>query len=123
MALVGLVGWLVVVEADIGAGLPRTVLVGLPDPALYQSRDRFADELRRTVLLGELGLNGPLRPVRGVLPATLAAQQATACTERDRRQGPPAAPRSGFAQALTTTPTRRVQPPGRGREEGPGHNS
>ena len=35
-----------------------------------------AEELRRTVLLGELGLDGRLRPVRGVLPATLAAQQA-----------------------------------------------
>ena len=33
-------------------------------------------ELRRTALLGELGLDGRLRPVRGVLPATLAAQQA-----------------------------------------------
>jgi magnesium chelatase family protein len=112
------------VEADIGAGLPRTVLVGLPDSALYQARDRCkaavsnsgqewpislltinlspatlpkagshydlaivaailaaqrifrADELRRTVLLGELGLDGRVRPVRGVLPATLAAQQA-----------------------------------------------
>jgi predicted ATPase with chaperone activity len=35
-----------------------------------------AEELRRTVLLGELGLDGRVRPVRGVLPATLAAQQA-----------------------------------------------
>jgi magnesium chelatase family protein len=34
------------------------------------------DELRRTVFLGELGLDGRVRPVRGVLPATLAAQQA-----------------------------------------------
>jgi magnesium chelatase family protein len=33
-------------------------------------------ELRRTVLLGELGLDGRVRPVRGILPATLAAQQA-----------------------------------------------
>ena len=33
-------------------------------------------ELRRTVFLGELGLDGRVRPVRGVLPATLAAQQA-----------------------------------------------
>jgi magnesium chelatase family protein len=32
-----------------------------------------AEELRRTVLLGELGR---VRPVRGVLPATLAVQQA-----------------------------------------------
>ena len=35
-----------------------------------------AEELRGTVQLGELGLDGRLRPVRGVLPATLAAQQA-----------------------------------------------
>jgi len=40
VALVGLEGRMVEVEADIGAGLPRTVLVGLPDSALYQSRDR-----------------------------------------------------------------------------------
>ena len=124
VALVGLEGRMVEVEADIGAGLPRTVLVGLPDSALYQSRDRCkaavsnsgqtwpislltinlspatlpkagshydlaivaavlaadhvfpAVELRRTALLGELGLDGRVRPVRGVLPATLAAAQA-----------------------------------------------
>jgi magnesium chelatase family protein len=124
VALVGLEGRIVEVEADIGAGLPRTVLVGLPDSALYQARDRCkaavsnsgqewpislltinlspatlpkagshydlaivaavlaaqgifgAVELRRTALLGELGLNGRLRPIRGLLPATLAAQQA-----------------------------------------------
>ena len=124
VALVGLEGRIVEVEADIGAGLPRTVLVGLPDSALYQARDRCkaavsnsgqewpislltinlspatlpkagshydlaivaavlaakgvfrGDELCRTVLLGELGLDGRVRPVRGVLPATLAAQQA-----------------------------------------------
>ena len=40
VALVGLEGRIVEVEADIGAGLPRTVLVGLPDSALYQARDR-----------------------------------------------------------------------------------
>jgi magnesium chelatase family protein len=124
VALVGLEGRIVEVEADIGAGLPRTVLVGLPDSALYQARDRCkaavsnsaqewpislltinlspatlpkagshydlaivaavlaaqgifgAVELRRTALLGELGLDGRLRPIRGLLPATLAAQQA-----------------------------------------------
>jgi magnesium chelatase family protein len=124
VALVGLEGRIVEVEADIGAGLPRTVLVGLPDSALYQARDRCkaavsnsggewpislltinlspatlpkagshydlaivaavlaaqgvfaAAELRRTALLGELGLDGRLRPVRGILPATLAAHQA-----------------------------------------------
>ena len=124
VALTGLEGRIVEVEADIGGGLPRTVLVGLPDSALYQSRDRCraalsnsghewpvtlltinlspatlpkagshydlaivaavlaakhvfsASELRRTALLGELGLDGRVRPVRGILPATLAAAQA-----------------------------------------------
>jgi magnesium chelatase family protein len=124
VALVGLDGRIVEVEADIGAGLPRTVLVGLADTALSEARDRCkaavgnsgqawpaslltinlspatlpktgshydlaivaavlaaADvipraELLRTVLLGELGLDGRVRPVRGVLPAVLAAAQA-----------------------------------------------
>ncbi len=124
VALAGLDGRIVEVEADIGAGLPRTVLVGLPDAALHEAKDRCkaavanagrqwpqslltinlspatlpkagshydlaivaavlaADgviprsELAGTVLLGELGLDARIRPVRGILPATLAAAQA-----------------------------------------------
>ncbi len=124
VALIGLEGRLVQVEADIGSGLPRTVLVGLPDSALYQARDRCkaavnnsgyewpiclltinlspatlpkagshydlaivaallaaqevipAPELRRTALLGELSLDGRVRPIRGILPAALAAAEA-----------------------------------------------
>src|SRR5215213_804662 len=124
VAVVGLEGRIVEVEADISGGLPRTVLVGLADTALYEARDRCkaavansghtwpsslltinlspatlpkrgghydlaivaavlaADgvfgvgELAGTVLLGELGLDGRVRPVRGVLPATLAATSA-----------------------------------------------
>ncbi|HEX8487214.1 MAG TPA: YifB family Mg chelatase-like AAA ATPase [Propionibacteriaceae bacterium] len=124
VALVGLEGRIVEVEADVGAGLPRTVLVGLPDTSLYEARDRCkaavgnsgqtwpqslltinlspatlpktgshydlaivaavlaagqvfrAEQLADTVLLGELGLDGRVRPVRGILPATLAAVQA-----------------------------------------------
>ncbi|MBA8795687.1 magnesium chelatase family protein [Friedmanniella endophytica] len=124
VALLGLEGRIVEVEADIGAGLPRTVMVGLPDTALYESRDRCkaaignsghrwpdrlvtinlspaalpkagahydlavvaavlaADDvlpeaqLAGTVFLGELSLDGRLRPVRGLLPALLAASRA-----------------------------------------------
>ena len=124
IALVGLDGRLVEVEAHIGGGLPRTVLVGLPDASLYEARDRckaavansghswpsslltinlspatlpkagsaydlaivaavlaaagvfLEGELARTVLLGEVGLDGRVRPVRGVLPAVLGAAQA-----------------------------------------------
>jgi magnesium chelatase family protein len=40
VALVGLDGRIVEVEAEIGAGLPRTVLVGLADTPLSEARDR-----------------------------------------------------------------------------------
>lgn len=40
VALTGLEGHIVEVEAVLGNGTPRTVLVGLPDTALYESRDR-----------------------------------------------------------------------------------
>jgi magnesium chelatase family protein len=138
VALVGLEGRIVEVEADISGGLPRTVLVGLADTALYEARDRCkaavansghtwpsslltinlspatlpkrgghydlaivaavlaADgvfgvgELAGTVLLGELGLDGRVRPVRGVLPATLAATSAgfggSSCQSARRRK-------------------------------------
>ncbi|MGQ7295503.1 YifB family Mg chelatase-like AAA ATPase [Quadrisphaera sp. KR29] len=122
VALVGLAGHLVEVEADVSAGLPAFVLSGLPDAALNESRDRVRAALRNAGLavadrrvvvnlspaslpkqgasfdvavaaalvaaqgglqpasaasclhLGELGLDGWVRPVRGVLPAVLAAR-------------------------------------------------
>lgn len=122
VALVGMDGAMVEVEAAIGGGLPKTVLVGLPDAALHEARDRCraavlstglgwpshlvtinlspatlpkagshydlaivaavtaasgrceTGALEGTVLLGELGLDGRVRQVRGVLPALLAAQ-------------------------------------------------
>ncbi|MCO1654372.1 YifB family Mg chelatase-like AAA ATPase [Pseudonocardia humida] len=124
VALVGVEGRLVEIEADVGGGLPGFHLVGLPDAALNESRDRVRAaivnserdwpnerivlalspaDLRKagsgfdvalaccllaaggtveqnaldgTVLLGELALDGRLRPVRGVLPSLLAARRA-----------------------------------------------
>lgn len=124
VALTGLVGQMVEVEAAIGGGLPRTVLVGLPDTALYEARDRcrvavassgmsWPQQLvtinlspagvpkfgshhdlsivtavlaaalvvpphtsERTVFFGELGLDGRIRPVPGILPAMIAAMEA-----------------------------------------------
>ncbi len=121
IALVGLAGHLVEVEVDVAPGLPSLVLVGLPDAALSEARDRVraavvnsgAEWPRRRVtvnlspaslpkhgsgfdlalavavlaahgavppartaelvLLGELGLDGRVRPVRGVLPSVMAA--------------------------------------------------
>jgi magnesium chelatase family protein len=40
VALVGVDGHLVDVEADLGQGVPSYVLVGLPDTSLSESRDR-----------------------------------------------------------------------------------
>jgi magnesium chelatase family protein len=123
VAVRGLNGAIVEIEADIGSGLPGVHLVGLPDAALQESRDRVraaitncgmewpmarltlalspatlpkmgsvydlalaasvvsADKKRawprldKTVLLGELALDGRVRSVKGVLPAVLSAKQ------------------------------------------------
>ena len=40
VALLGLTGALVDVEADISSNLPSFVLIGLPDAALNEARDR-----------------------------------------------------------------------------------
>ncbi|HEV2242519.1 MAG TPA: magnesium chelatase domain-containing protein, partial [Streptosporangiaceae bacterium] len=124
IALVGVEGHPVEIEADIENGLPGLLLVGLPDTALREARDRIRAAIvnskeewpkrRITVglspaslpkrgssfdvgiavailsadgvippagigdlmFLGELGLDGRLRPVRGVLPAVAAAVAA-----------------------------------------------
>jgi magnesium chelatase family protein len=121
VALVGVHGHDVEIEADIQNGLPGLLLVGLPDTALREARDRIRAAvsnsgeqwpMRRITVglspaslpkrgsgfdvgiavailsaagavpvaaldgvafLGELGLDGQLRPVRGVLPAVAAA--------------------------------------------------
>ena len=124
IALVGVQGYVVEIEADIENGLVTFMLVGLPDTALREARDRIraaivnsgqqwpqrritvglspaslpkrgsgfdlsialailaaagsirAAWLAGTVFLGELGLDGRLRPVPGVLPAVVAAARA-----------------------------------------------
>lgn len=123
VAVRGLDGEIVEIEADIASGLPGVHLVGLPDAALQESRDRVRaaitncgckwpmsrltlalspatlpkmgsvydialasavlsasakqppPRLEKTVLLGELALDGRVRPVHGVLPAVLAAKR------------------------------------------------
>jgi len=124
VALHGVSGLLVEIESDVGGGLPGIHLVGLPDAALHEAKDRVkaavvnsgwqwpnerivlalspamlrkagsgfdlalacavlaADgilpqpALNGSVLLGELALDGRLRPIRGVLPCLLAARAA-----------------------------------------------
>ncbi|MEZ0090727.1 YifB family Mg chelatase-like AAA ATPase [Streptacidiphilus sp. EB129] len=124
VALVGVDGVVVEVQADLEPGVSAFTIVGLPDKALSEARDRVraavvnsgekwpqrkltvglspasvpksgsgfdlaiacavlaaADRLdpaviARLLLIGELGLDGRVRPVRGVLPAVLAASDA-----------------------------------------------
>ncbi|RAG81523.1 ATP-binding protein [Streptacidiphilus pinicola] len=124
VALLGVDGVVVEVQADIEPGLATFTIVGLPDKAINESRDRVRaavvnsgekwplrkltvglspasvpksgsgfdlaiacavlaaserlkpESIERLLLVGELGLDGRARPVRGVLPAVLAAVDA-----------------------------------------------
>lgn len=124
VALLGLDGALVEIEADTARGLPAFVLVGLPDTALGEAKARVRSAIGNTefdfpagrvtinlspaslpktgaafdlgialallaaeglvdpasvtgvVHLGELGLDGRMRPSRGILPMVLAAERA-----------------------------------------------
>jgi magnesium chelatase family protein len=124
VALSGVDGVVVEVQADLEPGVAAFTLVGLPDKSLVESRDRVraavvnsgaewpqrkltvglspasvpksgsgfdlavacavlgaaerldAAAIADLVLIGELGLDGRVRPVRGVLPAVLAAAEA-----------------------------------------------
>ena len=101
IALTGLDGRVVEVEADIGAGLPRTVLVGLPDSALYQSRDRCKAAMSNSgqtwpVCLLTINLSPATLPKTGshydlsIVAAILAAQGALPRDELRRTGTPPA---------------------------------
>jgi magnesium chelatase family protein len=124
VALLGLDGAPVEIEADTASGLPTFVLVGLPDTALGEAKARVRSAIGNSgfpfpsgrvtvnlspaslpktgsafdlgiamallaaedwvgsasvtgvVHLGELGLDGRLRPCRGILPMVLAAERA-----------------------------------------------
>lgn len=66
MALTGIRGRLVEIEADIGAGLPGTKLVGLPDAGLREAKDRCKSAVRNS------GCSWPITQVTlGLSPADL----------------------------------------------------
>ncbi len=120
-ALSGLEGVCVTVETDISRGLPAYEMVGLPDTAVKESKERVKSAIKNSylefpahkitvnfapayvkkegssfdlpvavsllaaygqlptnlseyVFLGELALNGELRPVSGVLPSVISAR-------------------------------------------------
>ncbi|KDA43728.1 YifB family Mg chelatase-like AAA ATPase [Frankia sp. BMG5.23] len=66
VAVVGVEGHIVEVEADLADGLPRLTLIGLPDAALHESRDRI-----RAAIVNS-GQRWPDRRITlGLFPATL----------------------------------------------------
>ena len=120
-ALSGLEGVCVTVEADVSRGVPSYEMVGLPDAAVKESKERVRSAVKNSALefpahkitinlapayvkkegssfdlpvaislllgygvlqantegiifLGELALNGDLRPVSGVLPSLISAR-------------------------------------------------
>ena len=121
VTLLGIDGELVSIEADVSKGLPSYQLLGLPDAALNESRDRIRSAIQNSklnwpqhkitvslspawlpksgsgfdlpisiailaasgqiplmalngiILIGELSLEGALKPIRGILPMLLAA--------------------------------------------------
>ena len=125
VALQGLEGAKVEIEAATTMNIPKTVFVGLPDTSLNEAKERVkhgvkatgkkwpdgmltvnlspgsvpkhgthfdvaiavavmsvesknevrSELLERTVLFGELGLDGRVRPVRGIVPLLLAASK------------------------------------------------
>ena len=122
-ALSGLDGVPVTVEADVSKGLPSYDIVGLPDAAVKESKERVRSAIKNSALefplhkitvnlapayvkkegsafdlpiavslltaygtlqadvkgivfLGELALNGDLRPVTGVLPSLISARDS-----------------------------------------------
>ncbi len=122
-AVLGIDAYVVEVEVDISGGLPRFDIVGLPDAAVQESRERVRsavknsglefplkritinlapadvrkegpsfdlpialgilaatsqvdpDALESTIVVGELSLDGSVRPVSGVLPIALKARE------------------------------------------------
>lgn len=122
-AVIGLEAAVIEVEADVSNGLPATIVVGLPDTSVQESRERVKSAIKNShcfypqtrvsvnlapadvpklgthfdlpialailaaseqieldwqgrIFLGELSLDGQLRPVSGVLAAALMARQS-----------------------------------------------
>ncbi len=124
-AVIGLSAELVEVEADIALGLPNFTVVGLPDTAVQESRERIraalknsgilfpktkitvnlapadlkkegpsydlpiavsiimasgdfkipVSEIEKSIFIGELALDGSLRPVHGILPVAMSLKE------------------------------------------------
>lgn len=152
LGIKGIGGYEVSVECFLSQGLPAFDIVGLPDAAVKEARDRVRAAIKNTgmvfpvsrltinlapadtkkggttydlpmllailsangcikqpprdcAFIGELGLTGELRPVRGALPMALAARRAEI-----RRLFVPEdnAPEAAFAEGVEVFPVKNV---------------
>ena len=76
VALLGVTGHLVEIEADIGGGLPGFHLVGLPDAALHEAKDRVRAALVNSAVPGRT--NGSCRLCRP--PACVRPAAGSICS-------------------------------------------
>ncbi len=71
-AVVGLEGYVVQVEVDISPGLPRFTIVGLPDAAVQEARERVRAAIRNS------GCEFPMRRITtNMAPADLPKPEST----------------------------------------------
>jgi magnesium chelatase family protein len=123
-AVLGIDAYLVQVQVDVGVGQPKVLVVGLPDTAVQEAKERVAsavrnsnfsfpmhrvtinlapadtrkegpafdlpialavlaateqivgDDMDKLIAVGELSLDGSVRPISGLLPIALAARRA-----------------------------------------------
>jgi len=123
MGLLGLEAYLVEIECDVSRGLPSISVVGLPDPAVKESKERVRSAIKNSgfeypseritislapadipktgpcfdlpialgilaatgqinpsplkdyIILGELSLDGRIRPIKGVLPVAISLKE------------------------------------------------
>ena len=69
-AVIDLDGVIVEVEVDYGQGLPHMAIVGLPDAAVQESRERVFSAIKNT------GLAYPRRPIRSTWPRPPSTRRA-----------------------------------------------
>ena len=104
VALIGMEGAMIEVEAAIGSGLPKTILVGLPDAALYEARDRCK------AAMASAGFGWPSDPVTINLSPGHAPQGRVALRPEHRRSGCRCARRLSGRGARRSGAVRRVGP-------------